>query len=129
MAKLNVYTLFIIIGSFNQTHSLFSSSESEEDEGNYATSSRRRAARNVTYNMKEYDDMIKSAIADNAVPIPIPVVDASAAGAVIGGPGKGKDIGVVEEEEEEKEQVSPLGLISSSSLIIHSLIIIITISH
>ena len=84
-------------------------SNSAESEGNYATSSRRRAARNVTYNMKEYDDMIKSAIADNVVAIPVPVLDASAAGAVIGGPGKGKDIGAaVEEEEEGKEQVGPL---------------------
>ena len=95
---------------FNRTPFPFSSSDSAESEGNYATSSRRRAARNVTYNMKEYDDMIKSAIADNVVAIPVPVVDASAAGAVIGGPGKGKDIGAaaVEEEEEEKEQVGPL---------------------
>ena len=50
-------------------------SEESEDESEYSGSDeseedapiRRRAARNVTYNMKEYDDMMKSAIDDGKV--------------------------------------------------------------
>lgn len=57
--------------------------------------------------MKEYDDMIKSAIADNVTSWTITPAEGAAEGGAVGkGKGKGKDIGEEEvEEEEEKEQV------------------------
>ena len=88
----------------SSSESSSSCSESEEAEGNYATSSRRRAARKVTYNTQEYDDMIKEAIADSVTSWTV----TPAAGGTEGTRGKGKDIGggeeVAEEEEEEKEK-------------------------
>ena len=49
----------------SEDESEYSGSESEESEEDAPI--RRRAARNVTYNMKEYDDMMKSAIDDGKV--------------------------------------------------------------
>jgi hypothetical protein len=41
-----------------------SSSSSSEEEEDVPLQHRRRAAQNVSYNMKEYDEMIKKALAD-----------------------------------------------------------------
>merc|ERR1719317_650572 len=49
----------------SEDESEYSCSESDESEEDMPI--RRRAARNVTYNMKEYDDMMKSAIDDGKV--------------------------------------------------------------
>ena len=87
----------------SSSESSSSSSDSEEGGGNYATSSRRRAARKVTYNTQEYDDMIKSAIEESVTSWTVTPAEEGAAAAA--GIGKGKDIYEKEvEEEEEKEQ-------------------------
>jgi remodeling and spacing factor 1 len=91
-------------GSSSGSDSSSSSSSSEDDEqeagGNGLYPSRRRATRNISYTMKEYDDMIKSAIADG-----VEEVKGSESA------GYGKNINTIvqgaaanEEEEEEEDE-------------------------